>query len=178
MSEMFPGAALVTGAARRIGRAIALGIAAQGRPVAVHYGSSRADAANTVADIERAGGRAVALDGDLADEAATVALIERAATVLGPVEVLVNNAAVFEHDSIASATRQSWDRHLETNLRAPFVLMQALARSLPEDRHGAVINILDERVWNLTPHFVSYTLSKAGLWALTQTMALGRFRAS
>lgn len=172
MSQTELGAALVTGAARRIGRAIALGLAALGRPVAVHYGGSKADALETVAEIEGLGGRALALAADLTDEGQTAALIGRAAEALGPVEVLVNNASVFEHDSVASATRESWDRHLETNLRAPFVLMQRLAETLPAGREGAVINILDERVWNLTPHFVSYTLSKAGLWTLTQTMAM------
>ena len=166
------GAALVTGAARRIGREIALRLAGLGRPVAVHYGGSRSDALETVGEIERRGGRAVAVAADLAEEAQTAALIGRASEAFGPVEVLVNNASVFEHDSAASATRESWDRHLEINLRAPFVLIQRLAETLPEGREGAVINILDERVWNLTPHFVSYTLSKAGLWALTRTMAL------
>ena len=172
MSENQFGAAVVTGAARRIGRAIALGLAATGRPVAVHHGTSQADAQSTVAEIESHGGRAVALAADIADEKQAANLITRATDALGPVEVLVNNASVFEHDSVASVTRESWDRHLETNLRAPFVLIQELAAALAEGRDGSVINILDERVWNLTPHFVSYTLSKAGLWTLTQTMAL------
>ena len=172
MSEPRPGAALVTGAARRIGRAVALGLAGLGRPVAVHYGESRSDALATVEEIARLGGRAVAVAADLAEERQTAALIGRACEALGPVEVLVNNASVFEHDSVASATRESWDRHMEVNLRAPFVLTQRLAEELPDERSGAVINILDERVWNLTPHFVSYTLTKAGLWALTRTMAL------
>lgn len=172
MSRTELGAALVTGAARRIGAAIALDLAGLGRPVAVHYGESEADALETVAEIERRGGRAVALACDLTDEGQTAALIGRAAAALGPVEILVNNASVFEHDSAASASRESWDRHMETNLRAPFVLMQRLAGALADGRRGAVVNVLDERVWNLTPHFVSYTLSKAGLWTLTQTMAL------
>src|SRR5262249_52084453 len=102
----------------------------------------------------------------------TAALIATAASRLGPVTCLVNNASAFERDEALTVTRQSWDAHLETNLRAPFVLMQEFARGLPEGASGCVINLLDERVWNLTPHFVSYTLSKAGLWTLTQVMAM------
>ena len=172
MSETEPGAALITGAARRIGRAIAETLAGRGHPVAIHYRASADDAARAVAAIEHAGGRAVALAADLRDEIETRSLVERAREALGPVSVLVNNASIFEHDSVATASRESWDRHMETNLRAPFVLMQAMAAALPADRTGNIVNILDERVWNLTPHFVSYTLSKAGLWTLTQTMAL------
>ena len=172
MSDTGKGAALVTGAARRIGREIARALARRGHPVAIHYRRSRGAAEEAVAEIADAGGRAVALAADLADEAATRALLARAGDALGPVAVLVNNASVFEHDSIATASRESWDRHMETNLRAPFVLMQAMAEALPADRRGDIVNILDERVWNLTPHFVSYTLTKAGLWTLTRTMAL------
>jgi NAD(P)-dependent dehydrogenase (short-subunit alcohol dehydrogenase family) len=96
----------------------------------------------------------------------------RATADLGPLGCLVNNASIFENDLALTVTRESWDRHLETNLRAPFVLMQEFARRLPETAAGAIINILDQRVWNLTPYFISYTLSKTGLWALTQSMAL------
>ncbi|MDE0056618.1 MAG: SDR family oxidoreductase [Defluviicoccus sp.] len=172
MSETEPGAALVTGAARRIGRAIAEGLARRGHAVALHYRASAEDAGRAVDAIESAGGRAVALAADLADEPETGTLIARAEAALGPVTVLVNNASVFERDSVATASRESWDRHMETNLRAPFVLMQSMAAALPADRTGNIVNILDERVWNLTPHFVSYTLTKAGLWTLTRTMAL------
>ncbi len=172
MSDETKGAVLITGAARRIGRAIAIELALQGRAVAVHYGGSKDDAEDTAAEIVRGGGRAVALRADLARETEVEALLPEAEAALGPVDCLINNAAVFERDSLASATRSTWDAHMETNLRAPFVLIQALARRLPDGRAGNVINILDERVWNLTPHFVSYTLSKAALWTLTQTMAL------
>jgi NAD(P)-dependent dehydrogenase (short-subunit alcohol dehydrogenase family) len=98
--------------------------------------------------------------------------MERASQALGPVTLLVNNASVFEMDRIDSVTRASWDRHIETGLRAPLVLIQALARDLPAGAHGNVINMLDQRVWNLTPYFLSYTVAKAGMWALTQTLAL------
>ena len=166
------GAALVTGAGRRIGRAIALALADTGYDIAVHYRGARDDADAVVAAILAKGRRAVALSGDLADESETLALIPAATKALGPVTCLVNNASRFERDEALTVTRESWDAHIETNLRAPFVLMQEFARALPASQSGAIVNLLDERVWNLTPHFVSYTLSKAGLWTLTQAMAM------
>ena len=166
------GAALVTGAGKRLGRAIALALAEDGYDVAVHYGHSRAEADEVVAAIQAKGRRAVALAADLAREAEAQKLIGAAAGALGPLTCLVNNASCFERDEALTVTRASWDAHLETNLRAPFVLMQEFARQLPADQHGAIVNLVDERVWNLTPHFVSYTLSKAGLWTLTQVMAM------
>jgi len=167
-----PRAVLITGGAQRIGRAIALALAADGWAVAVHYRASRAPAAMLVDEIVGAGGRAVALDADLADEAAVAALVPRATAALGPLGCLVNNASAFENDTVATVDRASWDAHLEVNLRAPFVLMQSFAAQLPETAGGAIINLLDQRVWSLTPYFVSYTVSKAALWTLTQTMAL------
>jgi NAD(P)-dependent dehydrogenase (short-subunit alcohol dehydrogenase family) len=172
MTEYASRNALVTGAARRIGRAIALGLAADGWAVAVHYHGSADDALAVVAEIEAAGGRAAAVRADLAREDEVGALVGAAAEALGPLACLVNNASVFEHDAADTVTRASWDRHMETNLRAPFVLIQEFAAALPRSGGGAVINMLDERVWNLTPHFVSYTLSKAALWTLTRTLAL------
>jgi NAD(P)-dependent dehydrogenase (short-subunit alcohol dehydrogenase family) len=165
-------AALVTGAGKRIGRAIALALADAGYDVAVHYRGSRSDADAVVAAIIAKGRRAIALAGDLARESETLALLPAATNALGPVTCLVNNASLFERDEALTVTRESWDAHLETNLRAPFVLMQEFARVLPPTASGAIVNVLDERVWNLTPHFVSYTLSKAGLWTLTQAMAM------
>lgn len=167
-----PRTALVTGAARRIGAAIARALAASGYAVAVHHRGSAADADALVADIARAGGKAVALGADLAREDEVAALMARAGAALGPIGVLVNNASVFERDEALTATRESWDRHMEVNLRAPFVLSQALARQLPARAAGAIVNILDQRVENLTPHFTSYTLTKSGLWTLTRTLAL------
>jgi NAD(P)-dependent dehydrogenase (short-subunit alcohol dehydrogenase family) len=166
-----PRAALVTGAARRIGAALARDLAAQGWAVAVHYGSSGAEAEALCAEIAAAGGRAVALQAELAEEAALAPLVARAAAALGPLGLLVNNAAIFEFDDAASCDRASWDAHLDTNLRAPFVLTQAFAAALPQEARGLVVNILDTRVWNLAPGYLSYTLSKAGLWTLTQTLA-------
>ena len=171
MNERLPKAALVTGAAKRIGRTIALALARDGFAVAVHYNNSSAEADATAREIESAGGKAVALKADLAAESQVQTLMPRAVAALGSIGVLVNNASLFDRDEVKTATRASWDAHLETNLRAPFVLIQALAAQLPPDAEGAVVNILDERVLNLTPHFVSYTVSKAGLWTLTQTLA-------
>ena len=167
-----PRAALVTGGARRIGRALALALAEAGYAVAIHHRHSHDAAETLAAAIAAAGGKAVALAADLADETATGGLIARATDALGPIGVLVNNAAVFDNDTVASATRASWERHLAINLRAPFVLMQRFAAALPGDAGGIVVNLLDQRVWSLTPYFVSYTVAKAGLWTLTQTMAL------
>lgn len=176
MTEPHPGNALVTGAARRIGRAIALDLARHGWGVAVHYHGSEREALATVSEIEANGGRAAAVRADLSVESECRGLIDGAAGSIGPLTCLVNNASRFERDSALTVTRDSWDRHLETNLRAPFVLMQEFAKALETspDRQatGCVINITDERVWNLTPHFVSYTVSKSALWTLTQTLAL------
>ncbi len=167
-----PRAALVTGGAQRIGRALVLALAEDGFAVAVHYNGSR-DAAEDLAEVIRSqGGKAVALGADLADERAVGTLLPRAERELGPIGCLVNNAAVFANDAVDTATRESWDLHLAVNLRAPFVLIQNFAARLPVQAGGVVINLLDERVWSLTPYFVSYTLSKAGLWTLTQTLAL------
>jgi NAD(P)-dependent dehydrogenase (short-subunit alcohol dehydrogenase family) len=167
-----PKAALVTGGARRIGRALSLTLAEAGFAVAVHHHRSGDAARTVVAEIEKDGGKAVRLSADLADEDQVNRLLPQAEAALGPVGVLVNNASIFENDLAASVTRDSWDRHLAINLRAPFVLMQEFAARLPAKCGGAIVNLTDERVWNLTPYFVCYTLSKAGLWTLTQTMAL------
>lgn len=167
-----PRAALVTGGAKRLGRAIALALAQAGFSVAVHRRSNRAAAEAVAREVRARGCEAAVLAADLADEGDVAALLPAACSALGPIGVLVNNASAFEHDEWHDATRASWDRHMEPNLRAPFVLMQEFARALPADAEGVVLNLLDQRVWSLTPHFVSYTVSKAALWTLTRTMAL------
>ena len=169
-----PHTALVTGAARRIGRAIALDLARHGWAVAVHYNRSKAEAETVVAEIREEGGIAELLQTDLSVEAEVQSLAARAANALGPIGLLVNNAATFEDDAALTATRSSWDKHMEANLRAPFVLSQAVAAALQNkaDTEAIIINILDQRVQNLTPNFMSYTLSKSGLWTLTRTLAM------
>ena len=167
-----PRAALVTGGAQRIGRALVLALAEDGFAVAVHHNRSHETAETLVRAVLKQGGNAIALAADLADERAVQELLPRAEHELGPIGCLVNNAAVFANDTVETVTRASWDLHLAVNLRAPFVLMQNFAARLPAEAGGAIINVLDQRVWSLTPYFVSYTLAKAGLWTLTQTMAL------
>jgi len=167
-----PRAALVTGGAQRVGQAIALELARNGFDVAIHCHTSTDGAEETRLRIEALGRRAIVLRADLAREDEVAPLIPQATRQLAPIGVLVNNASRFDRDEWHDATRQSWDAHLEPNLRAPFVLMQNFANALPAAAEGIVINMVDQRVWSLTPHFVSYTISKAALWALTQTMAL------
>lgn len=173
--------ALVTGAARRLGRAMALHLAGRGFDVAVHYAGSAADAEATAQDIRARGRQAVTLQADLLDEDATAGLVARAAGALGgPLNLLVNNASIFEHDSLRSATRTSWDRHIGSNLRAPFVLTQAFAAQAPDTARdpdhepvaqALVINMIDQRVLKPTPEFMTYTIAKMGLWAFTRTAA-------
>jgi len=172
ISNSIPRAALVTGGAHRLGRAIALALAGAGFDIAVHYHRSIDSAQDVVAQIRTAGRRAAVLQADLAIEVEVERLLPAAQAVVGPVGVLVNNASMFERDEWDNTTHASWDAHMEPNLRAPFVLMQHFARELPDDAEGVVINMLDQRVWSITPHFISYTLSKVGLWGLTQAMAL------
>lgn len=168
-----PKTALITGAAKRLGRAIALDLARHGWAVAIHYQNSEREARATEADARSTGAKAIALKADLTDERETTALIARARETLGPITALINNASVFEPDEWASTTRASWDRHMETNLRAPFVLSQSFAHQLPKQTHGAIVNLIDQRVKKPTPQFLSYSLSKAGLFWLNTTLAQG-----
>ncbi|MFT4717145.1 MAG: NAD(P)-dependent dehydrogenase (short-subunit alcohol dehydrogenase family) [Paracoccaceae bacterium] len=177
------GAALVTGGARRLGREMALAMAKRGIDVAIHYAGSADDAQKTALEIRALGVKSAVLGADLTVEENMVGLIDRAATALGqPLNILINNASVFEYDTLDTATRDSWDRHLQSNLRAPFVLTQEFARQVPKagiDDQGepiataCVINMIDQRVRKLTPEFMSYTIAKMGLWAFTQTAARG-----
>lgn len=169
---MIPRAALVTGGARRIGRALVEALAADGYAVAIHYARSRDEAEAAAAAIIARGGRACALGADLGVEAEVAGLVTAATHALGPVGVLVNNASTFRYDAADSATRADWDHHMEPNLRAPFVLSQRFADALPAEADGLILNLLDQRVWKLTEHFVTYTVSKMGLWTLTRTLAL------
>lgn len=173
-------AALVTGAGHRIGRFLALYLAERGFDVVAHYAASEQGALETIRLIEHAGGRAVALQADLLEDAQTETLFARAVEAMGPITCLVNNASIFEYDTVQSATRETWDRHMQSNLRAPFILTQAMANQglepLTDDAgeplaSGLVINMVDQRVRKLTPEFMTYTLAKMGLWAFTQTAA-------
>lgn len=168
MNDTTGPAALVTGAARRIGRAIALRLAAEGWPVALHVRAIDADARTLAAQIGAAGGAAALIDGDLGEPAAAAGLVARAAAALGPIGLAVNNASLFAQDAAADFTAAGFDRHMAVNLRAPLLIGQAMAAQGVE---GAIVNIVDQRVWRLTPDCFSYTLSKAALWTATQTMA-------
>ncbi len=171
--------ALVTGAGARLGRAMALYLGDRGYDVAVHYNSYSDGADEVVSELRAKGRQDVDLQADLLDETATHDLLPRAAGALGgPITCLVNNASIFEYDNISTATEESWNRHIGSNLRAPFILTQAMAAQglAPETDAqdepvavGLIINMLDQRVRKLTPEFMTYTIGKMGLWALTQT---------
>ncbi|MFN3823353.1 MAG: SDR family oxidoreductase [Pseudorhodobacter sp.] len=175
------GLALVTGAARRLGRAMALHLAGQGYDLALHHATSQAEAGEVAAEIRAMGRRADLFGADLLDEAQAAALIPAvAARMGGPVTVLVNNASIFEFDDLETATRDSWDRHFGSNLRAPFVLTQAMAaQGLEPGRDGAgeplaaglIVNMIDQRVLKPVPDYMSYGIAKAGLWAMTRMTA-------
>lgn len=168
-----PRVVLVTGAARRIGRAIALHLGAGGFDVAVHYRASAAEAEAVADEIRAAGGRAATFACDLADAGALPTLLDRAAGALGPVTDLVNNASLFEPDDIASVTAATWDAHLNVNLRAPVLLARHFADALPAGTAGAIVNIVDQRVLKPVPHFLSYGIAKAALWQATRILAQG-----
>ena len=163
--------ALITGAARRLGRAIALGMAAEGWDIVVHYRASRVQAHDTVRDIEQLGQRAAAIDCDLADESATKALLARANALLGPINCIVNNASLFEFDDALSFNSASLNTHMQANLAAPLILAQSLHAHTPAGQQSVVINLLDQKLFNLNPDFLSYTLSKAGLHTATTLLA-------
>ncbi|MGD9914471.1 MAG: SDR family oxidoreductase [Rhizobiaceae bacterium] len=164
--------ALVTGGAKRIGRAIVQDLAAHGFGVAIHCRRSRAEADALAAEVREAGGRAAVVTADLCDREAAAGLIEAASGALGgPISLLVNNASLFEPDEAAVIDWERWDRHFAVHLEAPVTLTQALAASLPAGGEGLVVNLIDQRVWKLTPQFFSYTLSKSALWTATRTLA-------
>ncbi len=163
--------ALVTGAAKRIGRHIALALAQRGWDVVVHFGHSEEEARATVRDIEQLGRRAAAVQCDLADEQAVNALLAKASCELGPVSCVVNNASLFENDSAADFTVANLDKHMHANLAAPVLLARALHGSTPDGEQSVVINLLDQKLYNLNPDFLSYTLSKAALHTATTVLA-------
>jgi len=163
--------ALITGGAKRIGRAIALALARQGWDIAIHYGQSEAQAHATCAEIAALGRRAHAVQCDLADESAVKRLLGQAQEQLGAVSCVINNASLFDYDSAADLTQHTLDRHMHVNLAAPILLAQALFDAIPEGGQGVVVNLLDQKLYNLNPDFLSYTLSKAALHSATTMLA-------
>jgi NAD(P)-dependent dehydrogenase (short-subunit alcohol dehydrogenase family) len=165
------GAALVTGSAKRIGRQIALDLAADGWDIAVHCNSSIGEAREIAAQIGSMGRRATIVHGNLSEAGVPDRLVGEASAALGGITCLINNASIFEPDAVGEITLASWAEHLDTNLRAPVFLSQAFARQLPEAGEGNIISIIDQRVWKLNPKFFSYTMSKSALWTATRTLA-------
>ncbi len=166
------GAALVTGAGRRLGLVIARSLAADGRPVALACNSSHETAEAAAEDIRRNGGMACAIHGNLADCEMPERIVSEATAKLGTLTLLVNNAAVFIDDSARTATPDSIGTNIGVNLIAPMLLTRAFTEQLPESAAGNVINLLDQRVANPTPRYMSYTASKVALEAMTRTWAL------
>jgi NAD(P)-dependent dehydrogenase (short-subunit alcohol dehydrogenase family) len=164
-------AVLITGAARRIGRQMALDLAEAGWNVAVHCNTSVDEAKEVVARISKFSRKSCVVTGDLADPKTPERIMAEAMQSLGPMTALINNASIFEPDDVGEISLDSWARHQDTNLRAPIMLSQCFARQLPAKVNGNIINIIDQRVWKLNPRFFSYTMSKTGLWTATRTLA-------
>jgi NAD(P)-dependent dehydrogenase (short-subunit alcohol dehydrogenase family) len=164
--------ALVTGAGRRIGRAIALDLAKHGWQIGVHYRSAEREARDVVREIEASGGRAVALCADLTSPAAIADLVPALQEKLGPVSCLVNNASVFIDDDLDTLSSGTWDQQLAVNLRAPVLLAQAFSRHLPQNLDGCIINLIDQRVLRPLPGLLSYAIAKEGLLAATRLLAI------
>ena len=162
---------LITGAAKRIGRQMALDLADAGWDVAVHCDKSLEEAMEVALLIRAKGRKAVVVQGDLAEAGIAEKLIAGSIAGIGPLTALINNASIFEIDTVGDITADSWQRHLDINLRSPVMLAQAFAKQLPHGEHGNIINIIDQRVWKLNPRFFSYTMSKSGLWTATRTLA-------
>ena len=176
MSPCAPPTVLVTGAARRLGREMALALAAAGWQVGVHYRGSADEAQATVADCTKAarpGARFAAFRADLSDEAATRVLLPQVIAHFGAVDAVVNSASLFEHDEPATFSYGAMQAHLAANTGAPVLLAQALhAHVTARGASGVVVNMLDQKLWNQNPDFLSYTLSKAALEAATTMLAL------
>lgn len=166
-----PKTALVTGGGARIGAALCEGLAAAGYRVGVHYRETENGAKAVVERIRATGGEAMALRADLTDMAQTQRLIPALNEAFGPVGMLINNASMFEKDSLDAFDEALWDAHFDVHVKAPARLSGQFADQLPDGAEGLIVNVIDQRVWRLTPSFTSYTLSKAALWAATQTMA-------
>jgi len=163
--------AIVSGGARRIGKALVEGLASDGWAVAIHHGTSAEAAQALAAHITSSGGTATTVACDLTQADAADTIMAAVGTDLGPVNLLINCAALFEDDDATSVTAESFDAHMAINLRTPVLLARAFARQLPDGTDGNIINVIDQRVWRLNPRFLSYTLSKSGLWTATQTLA-------
>lgn len=166
-----PRTVLVTGGAKRIGKHYVEQLAADGHCIVLHCNRSRGDADALAASLTADGAQVAVVQGDLSDLEAVEGLMAAARAAFGPIDLLINNASVFEEDELESLTQASWLQHMNANLAAPLFLARDMANALPAGRDGLIINMIDQRVWKLTPQFFSYTLSKSALWTATQTMA-------
>ncbi len=155
---------LVTGGARRIGKAIVEDLAAHGFPVAIHYNHSIDEGAALAASINEQGGKACVVRADLSSESDIRNLVQDASRQIGPIQLLVNNASLFEDDRIGQLDMTLWDKHFAIHLKAPVLLAEEMAKALPDGEEALVVNVIDQRVWKLNPNFFSYTLSKTALW--------------
>lgn len=164
--------ALVTGAGRRIGRAISLGLAADGWNLALHFHRSQTEADALAAEISALGVQAVPVSCDLGNADQVSGLIADCERRLGTPTCLVNNAALFEYDDLASLEPVKWRRHLDVNLLAPLLLAKAFAAGIPDGATGCIVNLLDQKVFNLNPDFLSYTIAKIGLEGATRVLAM------
>ena len=163
--------ALVTGGARRIGKAIVSVLSAAGFSVAIHYHGSDREARELVKNLNDAGGKVAGVRADLTDMRAVDGLLHEAASAIGPIGLLVNNASIFNPDELDDFSWEHWDRHFAVHLKAPVELSRRFAEALPRGEDGLIVNMIDQRVWKLSPRTFSYTLSKSALWTATQTMA-------
>ncbi|KXF77740.1 short-chain dehydrogenase [Paramesorhizobium deserti] len=166
-----PAIALVTGGAKRIGRAIVEDLAAHGFAVAIHCNGSVAEGETLAAAIEAEGGRAAVVQADLCDRQAVCELIPQVQAKLGPVRLLVNNASIFVEDHVGTLDDDKWEKHFALHLKAPVFLAESMAAALPKGEDGLIVNVIDQRVWKTNPLFFSYTLSKSALWSATRTLA-------
>jgi len=164
---------LITGAGRRIGRRLAEALAEDGHDLVLHYRSSRVETEGLARDLaDRHGVTCIALGADLGQLAQVEELLPRAHAALGPIDLLINNASLFEDDTLETLDAATWQGHLDVNLRAPVLLSRAFARLLPAGQTGHIVNLLDRKVANLRPDYFSYTVSKAALLAATQLLAM------
>lgn len=166
-----PATALVTGGARRIGRAIVEDLSAADFAVAIHYHGSDTEARELAGALNEEGGKVTIVRADLTDMTAVAGMLDEVAETLGPVRLLVNNASIFADDEATDFTWENWQRHFAIHLKAPVELSRRFAEALPEGADGLVVNMIDQRVWKLSPRFFTYTLSKSALWTATRTMA-------
>jgi NAD(P)-dependent dehydrogenase (short-subunit alcohol dehydrogenase family) len=164
--------ALVTGAGKRIGRAISLGLAAEGWDVALHFHRSQAETEGLATEISALGVHVAAVRCDLGDADQVAGLIAECGRRLGTPTCLVNNASLFEYDDIASLEPEHWRRHLDVNLLAPLLLAKSFAAGIPDGVTGCIVNLLDQKVFNLNPDFLSYTIAKIGLEGATRVLAM------